>query len=131
MKKYYYILGCILAFTALGAIPAGLIYLVDTSGVKMGQTTALLADSPFTSFLVPGLFLLFVNGLGSAVAAALCFLRNHNAAITGMAIGFILCLWIIIQVYMIGFNSWLQPVFLLVGMTETLMGWAIWRGKSN
>jgi hypothetical protein len=31
MKKYFIILGCIQAFIALGAIPAGLGYLSDTT----------------------------------------------------------------------------------------------------
>lgn len=42
MKKYYIILGSLQAITALGAIPAGLGYLMDTSGARMGQLSGLL-----------------------------------------------------------------------------------------
>jgi len=35
MKKHYIILGALQSFTALGAIPAGLGYLLDTSGKGM------------------------------------------------------------------------------------------------
>jgi hypothetical protein len=127
VKKYYNILGCIQAFTALGAIPAGILFLMDPSGAKMGQTPGMLANSPFTSFLVPGLFLLFVNGFGSATGAVLSFLKHRHAALTGVLLGMILCLWIIIQVYMIGFTSWLQPAFFIVGITEGILGLSLRR----
>jgi len=125
MKKAYVILGCIEAFTALGAIPAGLMFLWDTSGAKVGQTTALLAHSPFSSFLIPALFLLLVNGMGSVAGAVLSFFQNRHAALAGMTLGIILCLWILIQVYWIGFTSWLQPVFFVVGVAEAECGWLI------
>lgn len=123
MKNY--LLGFIQAFTAVGAIPAGIMYLIDPSGVSMGQTTALLAHSPFTSFLVPGLFLLIVNGLGSGFGAVLSFGKMRYAGEAGIILGIILILWIIIQVSMIGFIHWLQPFFFTVGLAEVILGWKV------
>jgi len=61
MKKFYYILGSLQAFTGIGAIPAGYNMLTDTSGQGLGMSTSLLENSPLDSFLLPGLFLLLVN----------------------------------------------------------------------
>jgi hypothetical protein len=125
MKRYYTILGSIQLLTALGAIPAGIGYLSDVSGKGMGVTTELLANSPLNSFLLPGLFLLFVNGLGSAAGALLSFKRQESAGPAGLILGILLSLWIIIQVYWIGFGSFLQPLFFVVGIIEASLGWTI------
>lgn len=127
MKKHYIILGILQAFTAVGAIPAGLAYLLDTSGARMGVTTELLANSPFKSFLIPGLFLLFVNGIGNAVGAYLSFTRNKYAGYAGISLGVILCLWIIIQVLCISLSSFMQPLFLVIGIAEIYLGWRVLR----
>lgn len=121
MKKYYLILGSVQVFVALGAIPAGFLYLLDTSGALMGASPAMLANSPFSTFLIPGLFLFTVNGLGNAAAAVLSFKRKNPAALAGLFLGIVLCLWIVIQVYMIGFISFLQPLMFAVGAAEAAL----------
>lgn len=121
MKKFYIILGSLQAFTALGAIPAGLGFLLDTSGNGMGASTDMLANSPFNSFILPGLFLFFINGFANAVGAYLSFTRKKSAGITGLLLGILLCLWIIAQVYWITLSSFLQPLFLIIGIIEVFL----------
>ena len=125
MKKLYYILGSLQAFTAIGAIPAGIGYLMDTSGQGMGASTELLANSPLNSFLLPGLFLLFVNGLAHLVGAYLSFTRNRFAGHAGLILGIVLTVWIIIQVAWISLSSVLQPLFLLIGLINIFLSWKI------
>lgn len=125
MKKYYVILGCLELFTAIGAIPAGLGFLTDTTGARMGTSTAMLGHSPFSSFLIPGLFLLIVNGFGQGFAAFLSFKKKEIAGIAGLVAGLVLVLWIIIQVYMIGLSHFLQPVFFITGILEGTLGYYI------
>ena len=129
MKKYYIILGILQAITALGAIPAGYGYLTDTTGAAMGASPELLANSPLDSFLLPGLFLLFINGIAHLVAAFLSFFRSRYAGHAGLALGVTLTLWIIIQVWWISLSSILQPLFLLVGLVNTWLGWKILRSR--
>ena len=130
MKKYYIILGALQAFTALGAIPAGLGYLLDTSGKGMGVTTEMLSESPLNSFLLPGLFLLIVNGFANALGAYLSFIRNKIAGHMGLILGILLTLWIIIRVAWITMSSFLQPLFLVIGLTNIFLSWRILKNKS-
>ena len=130
MKKYYIILGALQAFTALGAIPAGLGYLLDTSGKGMGVTTEMLSASPLNSFLLPGLFLLIVNGFANALGAYLSFIKNKIAGHLGLILGILLTLWIIIQVAWISLSSFLQPLFLVIGLTNIFLSWMILKNKS-
>ena len=133
-SRFYYILGSLQTFTAIGAIPAGIGYLMDTSGKGMGASTELLANSPLNSFLLPGLFLLLVNGLAHLVGAYLSFTRNRYAGHAGLILGILLTLWIIIQVAWISLSSVLQPLFLIIGLINTFLSWKILKistGTSN
>lgn len=125
MKKFYYILGSLQAITAVGAIPAGIGYITDTTGKGMGVSVELLANSPLKSFLLPGLFLLLVNGLAHLIGSYLSFTRHKYAGYTGLILGVLLSLWIMIQVAWISLSSVLQPIFLLIGLINTYMGWRI------
>ena len=132
MKKFYYILGSLQAFTAIGAIPAGYGLLMDTTGQGVGMSTELLENSPFDSFLLPGLFLLLVNGLANLACAWLSFTRNRYAGYTGLVLGILLSLWIIIQVAWISLSSVLQPLYLLIGLINTWLAWRIMKtGQSK
>ncbi len=127
MKKFYFTLGSLQAVTAIGAIPAGIGYLMDTSGAGMGASPELLANSPLDSFLLPGLFLLLVNGIANGAGAFLSFTRNKYAGYTGLILGLVLSIWIIIQVAWISLISPLQPIFLVIGLINTFLGWKIIR----
>lgn len=131
MKKYYIILGILLAFTGIGAVPAGIGYLSDTSGAGMRTSTALLANSPLKSFLLPGLFLLFINGLGNLFGSFVVFTRNRFAGVTGLVLGTILVLWISIQVYWITLSSFMQPLFFAIGIAEAALGWFIMKKETG
>lgn len=132
MKKFYYSLGTLQAITAIGAIPAGLGLLMDTTGQGVGMSTKLLENSPLNSFLLPGLFLLLVNGLAHLVGAWLSFARHRYAGYAGLILGVLLCLWIIIQVVWISLSSVLQPLYLLIGLINTWLAWRIMKtGQSK
>ncbi|MDY0098772.1 MAG: hypothetical protein RBR81_06190 [Bacteroidales bacterium] len=131
MKKFYYILGSLQAFTAIGAIPAGYGLLMDTTGQGVGMSTKLLENSPLNSFLLPGLFLLLVNGLAHLAGAWLSFTRHRYAGYTGLILGVLLSLWIIIQVAWISLSSVLQPLFLLIGLINTYLGWRIVKTRQS
>jgi hypothetical protein len=125
MKKYFILLGSLQAFIAIGAIPAGLMFLLDTSGKLLGMKPEFLENSPFDSFLLPGLFLLLVNGIGSGYAAYLSFSGNKQAGKTAIILGAVLCIWIVFQYFWLSETSFLQPVILITGFLELAAGWKI------
>lgn len=127
MKKYYVTLAVIQLFIALGAIPAGLGYLNDTSGQGMGNSVAMLSRSPLTSFLIPGIILLFVHGFGNIAGAYLSLRRHKSAGVAGMILGFIQMGWIVIQVAWIGYLSFMQPMFFIIGLAEAGIGYFLLR----
>lgn len=131
MKKYFIILGSLQVFTALGAIPAGVLFLIDTSGRLMGMNPDFLSDSPLQSFLLPGLFLLIVNGLANAVAAFLSFSQKKIAAYAGILLGATLCIWIGVQYVWLTETSFLQPTIFIIGLLDIAAGWKILRSAES
>jgi hypothetical protein len=57
------VLGFTQLFVAIGAIPAGLTMILEPNGFTIGMSTDIFKDTPFNDFLIPGIFLLVVNGL--------------------------------------------------------------------
>ena len=115
-------LGSLQVFVGLGAVAGGIGLVSDPSGLNVGMSTEILADTPFSNFLVPGLALLAINGLGSLLGSFLTFTQRPFAATAAIALGILLIAWIVIQVYWIGLVHWLQPLYLGLGILELALG---------
>jgi hypothetical protein len=104
-------------FTAVMAVPVGLAMVLDANGSPLGIPRDWIAGTPFGSFLVPGIVLLVMNGLGQLSAALLTWQRHPWAPwVTGFfAVG--LMTWISVQVMVIPFSA-LQPILFAVGLVE-------------
>lgn len=118
-----YALAAVELFVGLGALYGGGGLVADPSGAVLGMPLELLARSPFDDFLVPGLTLLLVNGVGSLVGAALALARVRWAGALGLVLGAFLTAWIVLQVLWIGPISWFQPMILTCGLAEAWLGW--------
>lgn len=107
-------------FVGAMAIPVGLMMVLDPSGSPLGIPHEWVADSAFGSFLVPGLFLLLVNGVGQLAAAILALVRHPLAPWLMGALGVGLLLWIAVQVLIIPL-SFLQPAIFLIGLVQAFV----------
>jgi hypothetical protein len=104
-------------FVGVMAVPVGLVMMGDPNGSPLGIPNEWVADSAFGSFLVPGLFLLLVNGVGQLAAAGLALIRHPLAPwlMATLAVG--LLVWIAVQVLIIPL-SFLQPAIFLIGLLQ-------------
>jgi hypothetical protein len=124
-RKIAAVLGILQAFVAIGAIPAGFSMIIRQDGSGLGMTTDLLKNSPFPDFLIPGLFLFFINGLLNMAAAILSFMRYKFSGIPGLFLGTALMTWICIQVYYIRLSSFMQPLFFCIGLAEIALSFIV------
>ena len=127
MRRAETILGFILALVAVGAIPAGMALILKPDGSILHMPTDILQGSPFKDFLIPGIFLLGVNGLGSLAGAVLCFIHSRYSAISGLILGIGLVVWITVQLLTTGLISWMQPAYFTIGLVEIILGLLIMR----
>lgn len=75
-----------------------------------------LTDTPFHDYVVPGLILGIVVGGALMTSAAALWLRVRGADLATAGAGLALIAWILIQVWVIGAVSVLQPIVLLGGV---------------
>jgi len=114
-------LGILQVFVGIGAVPAGISMVTNPSGSGLGMTVEMLVDSPFTDFMIPGFFLLGINGIGSLFGAVASFLRHRFVGKMAIGLGIFLILWIAVQAYWLGLH-WLHIVYFGLGMTELTLG---------
>jgi hypothetical protein len=85
-----------------------------------------LTGSPFDTYLVPGMILFGVLGLGPLAAALATWLRHPVAAIATVAVGVALLIWLAVEIAIVGYTNDppLQPFYLLLGGAITVLGLA-------
>jgi hypothetical protein len=97
--------------TAVAAIPVGLSLLADPSGSTVGLPSSWIVDSVFGSYLIPGLYLFAINGVGMLVLAGLTVLPHWSAPWLTGAMGVGLIVWIAVQLIVMPETHPLQLAF--------------------
>lgn len=121
MKKLYTILSTIQLIVGTGALFGGAIAIIDPSGAMYGASTDILKTGPFTNFLIPGLFLFFILGMGHLIS--FIFVKHKfkfHIYVSGAA-GCILMTWIVIQCLILNAIHGLHIAFFLIGLLESLI----------
>jgi len=120
-KKLGTWLGVLQIFIGIGAVPAALSMISDPSGNGLGMYVEMLSNSPFSDFLIPGIFLLAVNGIGSLLGGVASFRRYRYAGEIAIGLGIFLIMWIIAQLYWLGIH-WLHILYISLGIIELVIG---------
>lgn len=126
--------GTVVVLTVLAGagLVGGLLLLIAPDGSSLGLDAAILPDWYPGDYLLPGLFLVLVFGLGSCFAAVAVLRRRRFGWLAVTGLGAVLVLWMITQVAMIGLI--LPPMqigFALVGIVLILLGELARRAQSS
>lgn len=125
----------LLVFLSLNAVLPGWAMIADPSGAALSFPPGMLRNPIFPNYLIPGLFLFGVVGIGSMVVAILFLLkanwawaqslnpirRMHWSWTLTLAMGTVVMLWIVIQYFSITMISWLQPFVFALGLAIVLL----------
>ena len=87
----------------------------------------ILARTPFSNWVWPGVLLALIVGVPSAVVAFGAAARKPWAHAGHPLIGALLMGWIIVQVALVGFIAGLQPLMFLWGLMIAVLGAANYR----
>lgn len=101
--------------TGLLAIPVGASFITDPSGRSMQLPQGWIESTPFGSYLVPGLYLVAVNGFAMLALAGLSVIRHWLAPWLTGALGVGMIVWILVQIVVMPETMILTWVFLAVG----------------
>ena len=124
-RAVYFAEGVLQALIGIGAVICGALLIIAPDGRYLQMPLEMLENSPFGSFLIPGIILLLVNGVGNTISAVLCFRMHKLAGFSGLFFGFGLIIWLFVQVNRIGGGSWLQYLYFILGILLLLLGIAM------
>jgi hypothetical protein len=107
---------------SVGALFGGAVLVAGPDGHLLGMPQSLLASSPFTSFLIPGLLLF--------VASVLTMFRSRAAPFVTFAAGAAVVGWITVEMVMLaGFGSLAWAAYLVLGTSIAALGVAAVRNR--
>lgn len=106
----------LLAFNALSALFGGGMFIARPDGSLFGMPLSMLADSPFHDFLIPGLILFTILGLGSCAGWILVLRRSPLSVRWVQVVGLGTVIWIITQVIMIHGVDLLHAIYAATGV---------------
>jgi hypothetical protein len=125
-----WVLIVLLFFIAVGALTGGAMLFVASDGHLLRWSTDLLVGTPFSNYLIPGIMLfIFVGifpvfvGYGLLKRPAWSWpdvinpsKKMHWAWTASWAAGVIMLFWIIVEIGLLGYISFLQPLMAVCGI---------------
>jgi hypothetical protein len=81
-----------------------------------------LAGTPFSSWLIPGVLLVLLNGVLPSLVAVGAMMEKPWARWGHPIVGLVLTAWIVVQVAIIGYGHILQPIYLAWGVVMLVLG---------
>ena len=120
MKKLFRIQWILHFFIGLGAIGGGMMALLNPQGPD-GMPANVLDGSPFHDFLVPGIFLLVVLGLGNIFCGIMTLKKSELRSFLSGVWGVLMVLWIIIQCVILNAIVELHVIFFVLGLVQAVL----------
>ena len=122
-RAFWPLVGSI-AVLSLGGFVGGVSFVADRTGAGLGADPSWLAETPVADFLVPGLLLLGVDGIGGlALIVGLIWRRpewhvgkHHWSWVGSIAVGAMLVAWIGYEFVVLPATTILQPILIGVGI---------------
>lgn len=104
----------------IGAMAGGMVAILNPQK-PLGMPTEALQNSPFSDYLIPGIILFAVIGLGNLFSASMLLKKSKWQAYISGVTGGALVVWIIVQCIMIQIVAFLHILFFGFGMIEGLL----------
>lgn len=122
MKKGYAVLFVLHAVVGLGAMAGGLAAITNPQA-PLGAPLELLKHSPFRDYLIPGILLFAVIGVGNLLSGAvMLFHRNWRwQGYLSSVFSWALVIWIVVQCIMLRTVAFLHVLFFCIGAAEAAL----------
>ena len=123
-KFISYFIGSLQAFIGLTAVAGGFRLVSNPNGIP-DFPIEWLSNSPFTSYLIPGLVLLIVIGFGNILGGTITFLRKKYSGNIAVLLGVFLIFYMTIEVWFVGLRNFLQPLYFILGVIVLIFGFKL------
>ena len=108
------------AFVGIGALAGGLAAITNPEE-PLGVTVDALKNSPFENFLIPGIILFTIIGLGNILSATTLALNSKFQGYISSVFSWALVIWIVVQCIMLEDIVPLHIIFFIIGLVEAII----------
>ncbi|MBW7914773.1 MAG: hypothetical protein H3C54_13980 [Taibaiella sp.] len=115
MKVFRYTTMLLLLFNGISALFGGYVLIDDPTGGGMQMPVELMKTGPFKDYLIPGIYLFSVLGVGSLAVLFMVIFHTRYHAQTVLLEGLATIAWIVTQMIVVQDIVLLQIVYLSVG----------------
>jgi hypothetical protein len=109
-------------FISLTAIAGGAKLVSDPSGNAAGVPLEWLSGSPIPDYSIPGWVLIVAIGLGQAAASLLSAFGHRQFGLAAIVQGGLLAGYIAVEVWVVGWQAALQPLYFILGLVQIALG---------
>lgn len=120
MKKLKSLLLVLHVFVGVGALAGGLAAITNPDN-PMGVTVEALENSPFNNFLIPGIILFTIIGVGNIVSAITLRLDFKLQGYVSSIFSWALVIWIVVQCIMLNDIVSLHVIFFVIGLVQAVI----------
>ena len=104
----------------LGALAGGIAAITNPQA-PFGMPVEVLKNSPFHDFLIPGLILFVVIGLGNLFSAAMFRTKTKYQGYISSVFSWALVIWIVVQCIMLWSVVFLHVLFFAIGLVQAIL----------
>ena len=115
MRTVYRLLFALHAFVGIGAVVGGLAAIINPQA-PLGMPVEQLINSPFNNYLIPGIILFTIIGLGN-ILSAFMFKSRFQGYISSV-FSWALVIFIIVQCIMLNTVHFLHIIYFIIGLVE-------------
>ena len=120
MKILRWLLLVLHGFVGIGALAGGLAAITNPNE-PLGVTVEALKNSPFSSFLIPGIILFTIIGIGNIVSAITLGYGYKFQGYISSTFSWALVIWIVVQCIMLQEIVPLHIIFFVIGIIESIL----------
>jgi len=124
LKKLYRILFGLHLFVGIGAVAGGLAAIINPQE-PLGVPTELLKNSPFSNYLIPGIILFSIIGLGNIFSALLFRFKSKFQGYISSVFSWALVIWIVVQCIMLNDVVFLHVLYFIIGLIQAGLSMAM------
>lgn len=124
MRIVYRLLFALHIFVGIGAVAGGLAAIINPQE-PLGITVESLKYSPFNNYLIPGIILFSIIGLGNIISALMLYIKSRFQGYISSVFSWALVIWIVVQCVMLRSVVLLHILFLIIGLIEAVLSASI------
>jgi hypothetical protein len=120
MRIVYRLLFALHGFVGIGAVVGGLAAIINPQG-PLGMSIEPLKNSPFSDYLIPGIILFTVIGLGNIISALAFIFKSKFQGYISSIFSWALVIWIVVQCVILNTVVFLHILFFTIGLIEAVL----------